>query len=61
MFRAFLLIVGLVIPGFVESTADAQPTKNLPAQFGWMSDYKSARAEARRTGKPMMVVFRCVP
>jgi hypothetical protein len=25
---------------------------------GWILDYKEARALARRTGKPMLVVFR---
>jgi hypothetical protein len=27
----------------------------------WRTDYAAARAEARRTGKPLFVVFRCVP
>jgi hypothetical protein len=31
------------------------------ASRGWFSDYREARAEAARTGKPMMLVFRCVP
>ncbi len=30
-------------------------------QYGWHTDYASARAEARRSGKPLMVVFRCEP
>jgi hypothetical protein len=28
-------------------------------KFGWYSDYAAAKAEAKRTGKPMLVVFRC--
>ena len=27
----------------------------------WTGDYAAARAEARRLGKPMLLVFRCVP
>ena len=30
-------------------------------QNGWMSDYQAARREARRSGRPLMVVLRCVP
>ena len=32
-----------------------------PKQFGWHTDYAAAKAEARRTGKPIMLVFRCDP
>ncbi|QDU19285.1 hypothetical protein ETAA1_11910 [Urbifossiella limnaea] len=32
-----------------------------PKQHGWHTDYAAAKAEARRTGKPMMLVFRCNP
>ena len=28
---------------------------------GWHTDYAAAKAEAKRTGKPMFVVFRCEP
>lgn len=28
---------------------------------GWRLDYAAARAEAKRTGKPLWVVFRCEP
>jgi hypothetical protein len=27
----------------------------------WTGDYSAAKAEARQTGKPLLVVFRCVP
>jgi hypothetical protein len=33
----------------------------VPARQGWLSDYAQARDLARQTGKPMMLVFRCVP
>ncbi|MCI0702612.1 MAG: thioredoxin family protein [Planctomycetia bacterium] len=47
----------LILPGI----ADAQPRKTDPAKYGWHTDYSAARAEAKRTGKPMMLVFRCEP
>lgn len=27
----------------------------------WTGDYEAAKTEARRTNKPLLVVFRCVP
>jgi hypothetical protein len=54
------LLAGLAIlalPGI----AEAQPRKLEPARYGWLSDYSAARAEARRTGKPIFLVFRCEP
>lgn len=30
-------------------------------KFGWHDDYAAARAEARRTHRPIMLVFRCEP
>ncbi len=30
-------------------------------EHGWFTSYEAARAEAKRTGKPLMVVFRCEP
>jgi len=30
-------------------------------KFGWHTDYASAKAEARRTGKPILLIFRCEP
>ncbi len=31
------------------------------AQFGWLSTLEEGKDQARKTGKPMMVVIRCVP
>jgi hypothetical protein len=31
------------------------------ARHGWLSDYRQARDQARQTGKPIMLVFRCIP
>jgi hypothetical protein len=42
-------------PGFV------RPERETGAEHGWLNDYAEARDLARKTGKPLMVVFRCVP
>lgn len=44
-----------------ESSAWAQRGRDDSAAFGWTSDYSSAKAMAKKTGKPLMVVFRCIP
>jgi hypothetical protein len=31
------------------------------AEHGWLFDYDAARQLARKTNRPLMVVFRCVP
>lgn len=30
-------------------------------EHGWRANYAEARDEARRTNRPLMIVFRCVP
>ena len=32
-----------------------------PFRYGWLSSLEEGKAQARRTGKPLMVVLRCVP
>ena len=44
----------------VAGPASAQAATDA-ARFGWYDDYAAGRAEARRTGKPVMLVFRCDP
>jgi len=41
--------------------ANAAPPKPDPARYGWFTDYALAKAEAKRTGKPIFLVFRCEP
>ena len=41
--------------------ADARPPKTDAGKYGWHSDYATAKAEAKRTGKPIFLVFRCEP
>ena len=32
-----------------------------PSPPGWFTDYAKAKADARQSGKPLFVVFRCQP
>ena len=47
-------ILGLAI--FTTASAAPQPA-GLPLR--WFLDYSAARAEAQRTGKPLLVMFHC--
>ena len=31
------------------------------AEYGWLSSLAAGKEQARKTGRPMMVVIRCVP
>lgn len=31
------------------------------SKYGWLSSLAEGKAQARKTGKPLMVVIRCVP
>jgi hypothetical protein len=37
------------------------PASKAAVSKGWYVNYEQARAAARQSGKPMMVVFRCEP
>lgn len=47
--------------GMLASSGVSGGQKLDPARYGWFSDYEAARAEARRSGKPIFLVFRCEP
>jgi hypothetical protein len=54
-------LVAAIVSG-VAGQVDAQTAVGKLAQAnGWHTDYETARAAARQSGKPMMVVFRCEP
>jgi gamma-glutamylcysteine synthetase len=56
-------LLGLAVVGLMGSPALAQ--RGLPTQaaarYGWLADYAQAKEQAKRTGKPIMLVFRCIP
>jgi hypothetical protein len=39
----------------------AAPARSEPETFRWRDDLAAARKEAARTGKPLLVAFRCEP
>jgi len=57
--HCYLAILAL---GISAGAAMAQsPATKVAPQKGWLNDLNAARAQAIKTGKPMMVVFRCDP
>jgi hypothetical protein len=43
-------------------SAEAQSRGQREAlEHGWLSNYRAAKDEAKRSGRPIMLVFRCVP
>jgi serine protease Do len=59
MMRLLFVSMAAVLLG--AAGAAAQVGKGGGNKFGWYSDYKVALAEAKRTGKPIFLVFRCEP
>lgn len=58
MHRTLAGLALLILPGVTA----AQPSKRPdPTKFGWLTDYNAALAEAKRSGKPIFLVFRCEP
>ncbi len=46
----------------LEAQADLAWAQNVgKTRKGWLADYAAARALARQSGKPLLVVFRCEP
>jgi len=58
MNRSLAVLALLLLPA---PAALGQVGRADPARFGWHTSYDDARAEARRTGKPIFLVFRCEP
>lgn len=59
MRSGLLSILGV---GLVASSVFAQSSATrMMAQKGWLADLGKGQAEARRTGKPLMVAIRCDP
>jgi hypothetical protein len=57
--RVFL---ALGIVALTHASLLAQPRRDQPAgAYGWLFDLEEGKALARQSGKPLMVVVRCVP
>ena len=52
-------LAGLAL-ALLPASAAAAP-KLDPARYGWHADFAAATAEAKRTGRPIFLVFRCEP
>jgi hypothetical protein len=59
---AMLVVAGLAL---TEAPLLAQPRGprggEQAGRFGWLPSLEEGKAQARRDGKPLMVVVRCVP
>ncbi|MBI2806868.1 MAG: hypothetical protein HYX68_17960 [Planctomycetes bacterium] len=53
---AFTIGLALTSAGAAQS-----PATKIAPQKGWLNNLDAARARALKTGKPMLVVFRCDP
>ena len=57
------LVLGALLCACVPTPAFAQnsATSKIAPQKGWLSDLSAAKAKAQKSGKAMMVIFRCDP
>ncbi len=58
------LLYPLILSGWWSATIETAVLQNRklePNRYGWHSDYAAALQEARRSGKPLFLVFRCEP
>ena len=56
----WMVVAALLGLGAAPAAAQT-PVGQLAKAKGWHTSYAEARAEAQRTGKPLLVVFRCEP
>lgn len=54
-------LAAIIILMSTQGASAQRPGAPVPGKHGWHASWESAQAEARRTGKPLMVVFRCEP
>jgi hypothetical protein len=53
------VFLGLTAPAILSTPALAQPPGGRPANLpaGWYLDYNAAKAQAKKSGKPLLVMF----
>jgi hypothetical protein len=65
MRRVPLAVLAIGVAGLLADSAGAQPKGGRfgPNAFGsgWLPSLEMGMTQARKTGKPLMVVIRCVP
>jgi hypothetical protein len=57
---ALLVLAVIALPG-TSLMAQGRRGDRQAGEYGWISNLESGKAQARTTGKPLMVVLRCVP
>jgi hypothetical protein len=65
MSRLPLSLIVVAVAGLTAGPVFAQPGRGpSPREVvgnGWLSDYQQAKDRALQSGKPIMLVFRCIP
>lgn len=66
MYRGFavVLILGMLVLAATPAAAQFRGPRGgdqESARHGWLGSLEEGKAEAKKTGKPLMVVLRCVP
>jgi hypothetical protein len=56
---SFVLVAGMVALGCSVALGEAIPPQPVSGNIQWVYDYADAQRQARETGKPLFVVFRC--
>jgi hypothetical protein len=54
-------VVALGLLTLAEAPLSAQVRPEPPFRTGWLGSLEEGQAQARKTGKPLMVVVRCQP
>jgi hypothetical protein len=59
----WFVALGLIIAGAqaVAQRRESRPSAPETGPYGWLTSLDEARAEAQKTGMPIMVVIRCQP
>ncbi len=61
LLRITTLVVALQAANVLAQDGRIGDDRAEAAEHGWLFDYDAARQLARKTDRPLMVVFRCVP
>lgn len=56
-----VLVAGLQAVGAWGQGSRVAEDRREAVKYGWRFNYADARREARKSGRPLMIAFRCVP
>lgn len=60
-FAVSLLLIGLAADRAFAQEERFDDDRAEARKHGWVFNYDEAKRQARKTNRPLMVVFRCVP